>query len=1368
MGLSVDKKASQGSYNPKIGSVTTNSGMQGSTYNPQQTAPSTKLQNPATVNTYQNTATARQLQNAATQREIARVAEMQRQAAVAEAARQREIIRQQVQLKVDTTVNSKRTQLSASAASVKQRITPGKVPSYKIKLPEQSEYQKAYAKAYWEAMDEYDAARKPAKQNFFQKVADKVTFGQDTRDVSARRYAEKRINEIMDRDFNSYETKVNTYVKKQATAQEAINRAALTMSQPEFDKFVQTQQSQLDKEYNSLQELAARYDGMTAAFSNGASKKLTSVAARTVSKGAKFVSDQNPIWKFTLGSGSENIPSLVKAPARLFNFAGNINTKDRTIYEYGGNSFNRANSNKNAWQATFNQRNKNTRPWVDVKLGKQADQILGNEVKSLIATRKKMGVTDPDKLNYNKVMESRLRSYNESKRNFNSAEEIASDPLFFVSGAAKAASKIPGVSKFATAVKASKPAQFSSSAITKLKNSAVVQKLNAEYKAPSQRLFDTVADVRNESRAVQKQLLERLSALSKDKTKHIDYDLSIFDDLNRLSDSELKMLQRMTDGKLSFKDRALLSGRNYAPVRAKLADVAERYTQFTEKMRLADDVNTTRFGRGKKTYSPKTKFIDDLEDYNFRKFKKSKKAQSGEDFLHGVSDRFFKSDLEEIMSHGGKQHKFLDREINKAQSEYSDSFKIARSKVEQADKLYKRDATGLLKYARNKKGVRNEVSLSRAAFNSAKNVVSAPTNIWKKSVLKYRPAWYVNNILYNTQAAGLAGGSRAVLEQAKMLNPKYWRKAMDEVPASVRSNLSKEIGTGRVARFASNVENWSRVAAFRGAKARNLTDEQALKRVNNYLFDYSTKNWERPIKAVVPFWSFQKNIAKASAKMPFDRPGAAVAYNRLDSYQQQQFDKDFNKIVPELKKLNYSDEEIESFRADQAKYFRGRLKIGNKYITTPFNAFSEKQMSQFGLNPFLKAAQETADSEDSFGRPISGNESGFMRRVLSKFPQLELARQFKMKRDVDSGLLKPEQRYIGKPGSEGYGLGKVKQGYDSSKPNYVESLDPRRKFGQNVLAFAGVPRSLEFNKTDFVTGKKLQRVTQEYFNTDWKGMSWEDSQKAQQELFTKYGISSDEFYKGILSKYDSENAKGIKALKEDARAKNDSLLAEYGRQPYGTRAAWAAKKLKELVDSGYYKDNPFLYSFVKDSKNGKTQGFLTPETIAKSKSSATKKADYEYAIKTGDWSKWRAKYGVKQTAKSLARDKAVASGDWSAYRKAYGTKHTPFEYAGKFFKSQESMDKYKAGDFWKQYVEADKATRKKLLADNPQYDSRKGWTAKMWQDWKDQEKIALRSRASRFSNFSALYNSRLSSNKTTAFKFNASRGKTAKVRFNLS
>jgi hypothetical protein len=1130
-------------------------------------------------------------------------------------------------------------------------------------------------------------------------------------------------------------------LKIQAQKKAAVEGAKY-LTQAQFDQAAAEYNAWQTGEITKLEKQRAITNAQIDAYGKASSAQLTSAPAKAAGMFNRDVIHGVPgkilgnVWQYTLGQGSTNAPSIVTAPSRAVNFFGNLNTKNRTIYQEGGTSINRSNSDLNAWQATANQRSFNQKPWVDIKPGKKADQSYGQYVNALIAARKAVGEKDPAKLDYNKVMAEKLAAENTRQKHWNSFVDIAADPLNLAAGAGAAAKGLGLTGKLADTAKGTKLAGWlgkTGNAITKNK---VISWLTAEHKSPTQNLGEAIDAAKATQDNAQAALI-RLNEINHQlaASAGIKLDTSVFEDFKGLSDTEAKVLQRMVDAKLTARDRLLLAGKNYAPVRQKLEGIAAKWQQFSEQMRLADNVKTTRFGLGKKTYSPHTAWITrkgkTLDEYNFRLQRKFKGQQSAADFRRGAIDRYFKSNVDEVV--GAKKTALTDRlksERDLLRKKYDDATVPQRAAIEKA-------------YGKLPWYLKSEKPAAKIVRTTADNT---PTKIWKKSVLKYRPAWYVNNELYNTQAAVLAGGGRALVEKGKMLNPRYFKKAMDAAPEGVRSNISKEVGyKGRLNRFASRQENWSRVAAYRAAKAKGLTDEQALKRVNRYLFDYKTHNWERPIKAVVPFWQFQKNVAKAAAVMPFDRPLWAQGYHKLDTYQQQQFNNDFNTTIPELKKLGYSDAEIEKFRQDNAKYYKGRLKVGGKYITTPFNAFSDKQMSQLGFNPYLAAAGETSQSVDSFNQPIKGKDASFLRRLASKFPQVDLGIHAKQALDVQAGRSKPDSTWIANPGHEGYGLTKQKQGFDKSKANYVASMDPRVKLGSKTLSFLGQPGSLSFDKKQFVTGKRLQKATQTYFATNWdkvtKDKGYAEMQKEQKALFKKYGLTPDGFYKGILAKYDTEQTTAIKKEKADAATANTSLFAEYAAQPKGTRNLWATQKLKQLVDSGYFDKNPFLKSF----------DWITPTTVAKAKKQADykpsqKKADYAKALATGDWSAWHKKYGYKAGGK------------------------TGVQVAGKWYKSSESAAKGASFDFWQKYYATDKLGQKKLLADNPQYNTRSNWTPAMWQADKAQKKAKLHADAFGLANFDSKVLRNKTTAQTTAARFLSSVGKSGgkKVKWKLA
>lgn len=1328
----------------KIGS---DSGLTAPVTNLQQTVNVQSIQNAAKAPTYQQATTTPlqsgnriAIQRAATAAQVAAAAQAQRIAVANEVARQKAIRRGQVQGQVDSRVaaNSATLKLKVSQArdAFKIRIggnyAPGKinVPKY---VSDDPEFDRLKARARAEALKRIDSM-KGSNAKGFDKLIDKVTFGADRRASAARSFAEREAVAVADRQVKVYQQKLDAHNKLQASLQADYERQRERMSSADLNTLAAQYNARLEASVGALKRTEAYLVGSVEGYDSKAKAKLTSkpaAAAAAFNRNIVQKAASNPIWKYTLGEGSRNIPSVVTAPSRAINFLGNLNTQDRKIYKYGGEITSRLNSKDNAWQATLNQRNVNLKPVVDQKFDKAtAWKELSKESTKTLLWRSKFEAAKDDKAK-TKIAKEYWTARNRTLRNDNSAKEIAADPLNLAVGLGAATRVLKGTKYISKLT--GKTAALKNS----VGNNKIIKWLNTEAKSPEQSLSDAIDAAKVTQGTAQRNVLARIAQIDK-KVSGGKVDLGVFDDLAKLTESEAKMLQRMKAGKLSPRDHLMLIGRGTKPVREKLMRIAARWDDFTEQMKLADNVQNTSYGKGKRLYSPATAWTDgDLAKYNFR-LKRGKYTQSKSDFEQGAVDRYLQSS---VRQQGKAARPRLEMEREALLKRYADTVDEARATVTKAE----RKTVKLGKYIKMRKnGTSIEgMNAGKAAVNSARAITGAPMKLWKNSVLKYRPAWTVNNTLYNAQAGVLSGGAGYIPEQLKMLNPRYARKAMDEIPSTVRTDLAKEIGSkGKLNKFYAGVENNPRTAAFRALKKKGLSDEEALKRVDKYFFNYTTKNWERPLKTILPFWAWQKNLTKAAVRMPFDRPGAAIGYNRFDRQQEQTFEKDFETMVPALKAQGYSDADIEKMKEEQKKYFGGKLKVGGKYYNTPFNAFSEKGLTSMGFNPYLAAAGEASNSVDSFGTPIKGNEASLRRRLTTKFPQAELGYKWYKGKRVDKGLDKPSEKYIGAAGSEGYGMTKEKQGYDPKKANYKAGMDPRTKNKQDLAAFLGKPREMTFDKGKFVEGKKLQKVTAEYFSQSeaWKNMDFNAAEAERKKLFDKFGLSSDDFFKGILAKYDTDHTKKIKGLKEAAAAQNKSLFAEYAKQPKGTRNEWASDKLKELNKIGYFDDNPFLKSFK----------WVNKDSIAK----AAKSKAVKHALATGDWSQYRKAYGSKApSAKKIARDYAVKTGDWSAYRKKYGGKSTPYQTAGKYFKTATSMEKYKEGVFWQEYAQASKADRKKLLAKNSQYDRRANWTDQQWDDWKIQDKAKKLAKLKSYGNSGKIYDKALAANKTKAGRY---------------
>lgn len=1321
--------------------------IQGSSVNPQQTAPSTILQNPAHVQTYQPAATVSSYQNAAQAAAIqaanvAAAAEAQRQAVLAEIARQKQIAHDAKVAQISTLTTNAKQKLAIGIAGAKPKWNisikqPG--PGGKIIMPKLSAYDKIRLDAYNKAMADANSKTKIGHQNPLQKLWDKTTFGSDRRQSSARAYADKQLNDYINKQVDDYSKKLDKFTKDQAAKKAAIENAKFG-SQAEFDAAVASYNKWQDQQIAGFEKSRATITGAQQGYQAASTQPLSSAAATTVGWFNNHIINTTighalgDVWKYTLGSGSEHVPSIVTAPGRIINWFGNENTPDRVIQKYGGKTEVRTGTKDNAWVATYNQRNFNIHPVTDKPYDKTAAwaALSSKKLSADITTTQFQRDFNNAKTAAAKdtVAKKYWASQNQAARNQNSAKEITADPLNFVSAALKLA-KAPKAVELARAGKAGsfvknvvnvadKVNDIKTATISKITSNPAINWLTSVTKSPGEKLADARSFFDTTQSGAQATFFDRINTLNKKivGSGGTRLDTTVFDDIKNLTDSEAKILQRTVDGKLAAVDRLRLAGRGLAPVREKLETVAQKWNDFSEQLRSADNVTKTRFGGKKRLYSPNSWYGqsgDDLSKYDFYKQKKDLRGQSADDFHRGAIERYFKSNLDEV--HATGQTAKVSRwkaERDRLLQRYDESTAPARRLVDAAEKK------------------------ATSPLSKVLRIAGFPNRVWKNSVLKFSPSWSVNNAIYNAGAAGLAGGRAGLTEQIKMVNPRYWRKAMDEDRRKFGGNLGREFDRGKrlsiklpdkkvarydkasawgpkqrsidvngnpifdrtkrsiglpstrkLDRFYNGLEDWSRVAAGRGAMRNGATADEALKRVNKYFGDYKIRNWERPIKAVVPFYSFQKTIAKAAINMPLDRPGAAIGLHRLDQYQHQQYDDEFQKIVPDLKRLGYTDAEIAGIKADNAKYFAGRLKVGNKWITTPFNAFSEQKFDGVSINPYLAAAGETATGKDRFGTQLTGANSTWENRLVSKFPQAAIVQKGWQALQVANGNSQPKQSWIADPGSDGYGLPKQKQGSNPNAADYDRDLDPRAKLGQTVAAFFGVPRSLEFDAQGIIKAKTLQKLTADYFAQDWAGMDYETEQKKKAELFKKYGVTEDDFYRGVLSKYDNPESIKIKNLKNAAADSNKDLFAQYEMQPVGTRNMWATQKLRELNAAGYFDKNPFLKSF----------SWINPGTVAK----ADKQAAYSYHARTAF--EYNGKFFKSQA--SLDRFKANDTRE-------------RFSVDGKFFKSAASRDAYISynspkNQFWREYFAAPAADRKTLLAAHPQFNDRASWTETDWQ-----------------------------------------------------
>lgn len=1230
---------------------------------------------------------------------------------------------------------------------------------------QQTPERQAEVTAFNQTKNEYEARAKRTVDGTKKGVTGWFGYSANTK---ARSFAEQQATKISTDQVKRYETTLNSFLKTQASRKASLEakKASGSITQKDIDEYVKWETDNV----KSLEYTRAATTGLLAGYGSKASEKLNDPISRAGSWFNKNVTHGLPgkitggIFNYTLGQGDKDKPSVFTAPGRAVNTLLNWTgiSKQRNYHE-GKVDSSKVTSLSDAWQKSFNQRNLN---WSQPNKDK-SDAAFEKWYK----TRDTSGMKGVDPKKVREMYKKAFYSQRDNDIAANYTAEAFADPIMGVGKLGRGA--VSGVKAIAKPAASSGWFGKSSAALSKLKTTKpgkALSWLNADHQTYSQRKnkfvqeeLDDIYQKRPEVRKLLRKWQEnKVDIKATEKTRISDAVNQQFAEaivknagmqLNK-SNSErfLRAVQEVARGK-SVDDLADFTPRERQAVAKLSQDLRTKLDDFYDAENTASlprtDV-TIDPRTGKKTFTRSK--VQPVDSYSYRK---GYIPQYNDGFKASLQKRKPKKGAWWFTKEQKTQRIQSTRELTKSLSarEYADTTARQNFPVQ-------RDVVGGRKdIAENFDRIDNvDKYVKRTKWEQAMRVGGLPMQAWKKAVLLGSPAWYANNEIFNQIQGISAGGLRFIKNQRG--SQKYLKHVGDNASARMRpslaqkrvtdigSNINKEVGGSKLGKLASKQETRARVALYRTFRQDGLSHEKAVKKVNDNLFDYSTKNYERPIKSVAPFYAWTKGLTKASVKMPLQKPKTAMTFNELDRNQQQQFDTEFETIKPQLKDLGYTDAEIETIRTDNAKYYKGRFKIGDKWFTTPFNAFSERGLSNVGFNPYAAAAGEAGDAVDYYGQTTKGKDATLTARIMSKFPQANLGKKALGAWSVHTGKAKPTEGWIGKKGSEGYGLTKEKQGYDSSKPNYNRKMDPRAGLAQDALAFAGIPRFMEFDKGKLVETKRMQKVKDAYFALDTKDMKYKEADEARQAIFKKYGITADDFYKGILAKYDTENTKRIKGQKEAAAAKNKSLFDEYAAQPKGTRNIWATQKLRQLVKDGYFNDNPFLKSF----------SWMSAESVAK----ADKQAAYKEAKRTGNWTKYNTGYSDarKPSAKSLAYKKAKQSGDWTEYRKSYGTKRSsPHQFEGKFFKSAESMKKYKDGLFWKQYAKADKAARRKLLADNPQYNDRKNWTDAQWDEANAVKKAAERTKLRAWGNFALAEAENLSVNKKKAERFMRTRVK---------
>lgn len=559
-----------------------------------------------------------------------------------------------------------------------------------------------------------------------------------------------------------------------------------------------------------------------------------------------------------------------------------------------------------------------------------------------------------------------------------------------------------------------------------------------------------------------------------------------------------------------------------------------------------------------------------------------------------------------------------------------------------------------------------------------------PMNIWRKSVLKYLPSWYVNNAGTNTAFSVSGGGLKALQYQTKLTtNSKYRKEVFSSLPKGVLSNINLEVGKANAASF---LENIARSSVFLANKDKGLSDAEALKIVNRWLIDYTTKNWERPIKGILPFYQWQKFLLSKSISMPFTNPRSAQVYSQTyNKYYKRPYES-----LPDEEQTFEDQETGETVTYNPRKAYKGKAYLGTdkdgnqRFANTPFFALNPDTILNAGINPFLSTGIDFANSKDRYGNKNTDKKAWQL--LAEKFPQFNLAKSATdLSKKIHGRLPLNTKTWFSPTGNS-----KVRQGNDPSKPNYDKSLDKSLNFGKTAKSFLGIPNVVKFEPKKYDVQKRLTKFNADFFAIDWKALEGKDYKQAQQakkDLASKYGFDlKKDIYDNYWSKYDTATTANTKKLKEDAGKFNQDFWTGYYAKKPGSltapseRRPYVIGKFDEWKANHTFAKNPY-YKIPKFKEQA-----INPYTLRNQEATSQAKR-----------SAGRLKY---------ARKLAYERGDW-AELKRLGGGSSGVEANGKYFKTTESRDKYLKGvakhDFWEKFF-ALKTTsaRQELLDAHPE------------------------------------------------------------------
>lgn len=123
---------------------------------------------------------------------------------------------------------------------------------------------------------------------------------------------------------------------------------------------------------------------------------------------------------------------------------------------------------------------------------------------------------------------------------------------------------------------------------------------------------------------------------------------------------------------------------------------------------------------------------------------------------------------------------------------------------------------------------------------------------------------------------------------AKTQNPSIWQKVKDlkgiVIPEFERKDAAANVYSQWASRLETGLDNWQRLAAFKGAMKRGMSIEDAAGAVRRAMYDSQQPlTWtERTLmRRLIPFYSFQKYAFSTVADLYLHKPGALTWFDKV-------------------------------------------------------------------------------------------------------------------------------------------------------------------------------------------------------------------------------------------------------------------------------------------------------------------------------------------------------------------------------------------------------------------------------------------------------------------------------------------------------